>query len=340
MVREKVPESESSGSHESPRRGVRATPFGDTAIAYRQMGWAPIPVARSGAKAPLAIGITGHKGIDLTLDELAVMSVRKRNANVGIRLPWGIIGIDVDAYNDRNGGRTINQLTFKLGDLPLTWKSTSRMPEDRMSGIYLFRAPRRREWIWKTNLGRESGVDIIQFHHRFVMAANSVHISTGRRYMWWLNGERVCSPYPDELPMLPVEWAAYLKLSRSYAIPSVATGKEAESWFCTVSDGPMCDLMSKKATLGLTEIRNAGLNGGLHDTMTRITTYLCRSAAEGHKGLGQALAMLHSEFVVAHRHRGLEAEWGRAIEGARSQAATQQQYAVDPCAELSDLNAS
>ena len=128
------------------------------APAYRGLGWTgTIPVARSGSKAPLARGITGHAGTDLSDAELVAMIRRHRAANLGLRLSLTELGIDVDAYDGRAGATTLRSLEARLGPLPLTWRSTSRAPEDPVSGIYLFHAPREADWAWVTNLGEASG---------------------------------------------------------------------------------------------------------------------------------------------------------------------------------------
>lgn len=319
------------------KRGVAVCPFGNYALVYKRAGFAPIPVARSGAKAPLVQGITGYKGTDLTRDELAGMVREFRRANIGLRLDWDEIGIDVDAYDGRNGARTLARLEAKLGPLPKMWRSTSRMPADEVSGIYVFRAPRRDSWTWITNLGSDSGIEIIQRHHRFVTAAPSVHVSTGRVYGWWRKAGQNWTmdeiPWGD-WPLLPVEWARYLRSSRAYAVPSVAASAEAAEWFRAVSGGPACEFMEKAARKGAAEIRSANEYGGLHDTMTRVTTYLCRSAAEGHRGLASALGEAEAAFLASSRRRGLAAEWAGAIGGAKAQAAAWRQSRADPCTEL------
>lgn len=315
------------------KRGKVARPFADSAWAYHDQGWAPIPVARSGAKAPLVSGITGHLGTDLTRDQLERMAVKYAKANVGLRLGWDILGIDVDAYDGKNGSRTLHQLTVRLGPLPFTWKSTSRMPEDRVSGIYLFRAPRRPEWSWVINLGETSGIDIIQFHHRFAVVAPSIHVDTGRRYMWFLGNTRTRAPSPGDLPLLPVDWARYLRSAQRYRVSLVATDEATEKWYREHDHGPACELMRQAARDGAAEIKQADRNGGLHDTMIRVVTYLCRNAAEGHRGLSYAINAVRDAFTGSGRPRSLANEWTSAIYSAKQKAAALPQSREDPCTE-------
>jgi hypothetical protein len=208
------------------------------------------------------------------------------------------------------------------------------MSEDPVSGIYLFYAPRRRDRGWVTNLGPDSGIEIIQRHHRFVCAPPSIHVTTGRVYRWWRGTRAAEWPTPGELPILPVGWARYLRSQRPYALPSVATSLEAAAWYGRVSDGAMCEAMKTATEKGCAEIRSASAYGGLHDTMTRVTTFLCRSAAEGHRGLARALDDVEGAFLSSSRSRGLSGEWERAVSGAQAQAARWRQSRTDPCVEL------
>lgn len=322
--------------------GKNARPFGESASDYREWEWPGIiPVATHGAKAPLIPGVTGHLGQDLDDEQLLIIVRRYPWANIGLRLPWGIIGLDVDAYDGRAGAATIRNLERRLAPLPETWRSTSRMPEDGVSGIYLFRAPRRPESLWVADLGVGSGVEIIQWHHRFVTAPPSRHNETGRRYRWWYGSDRAEIPSPGDLPLLPVEWGRYLRSSKRYdRILTVSEPEAAQQWFLAVGGGKMCSLMKAASASAVSEIRLANQAGGLHDTMTRAVTHLCRNAAEGHRGLARALDALEAVFCSSSRRRGLRAEWLGAVAGAKRQASAREQVQRDPCRELRGINST
>ena len=268
------------------KRGVKRYPFRDGAPGYRELGWTGvIPVTRRGTKAPLYAGITGHDGEDAD-DKLLTFLVRKYGwGNIGLRLMFHIIGIDVDDYDGKGGGRTLRSLNGRLGPLQTTWRSTSRAPEDMVSGIYLFRAPRKPGWLWVSDLGTGSGIEIAQHHHRFATVAPSLHNVTGRPYAWWRGDRPVSAPRPEELPLLPVDWARYLLSSRKYRAGGTATPVETAEWYGRVSAGPMCAGMEKSARDAAGKVRAAAELGGLHDALIAVVTHLCLSAAEGHTGL-------------------------------------------------------
>lgn len=317
------------------KRGVKQYPFRNGAPGYRELGWTgTIPVSRSGTKRPLYAGITGADGTDAD-DELLTFLIRKYGwANIGLRLMFWIIGIDVDAYDGKNGGRTLRSLNGRLGPLQTTWRSTSRAPEDMVSGIYLFRAPREPDWLWVSDLGTGSGIEIAQYHHRFATVAPSLHNVTGRPYAWWRGDRPVPAPRPEELPLLPVDWARYLLSSRKYRAGGSATPTEAAEWWSRVSGGPMCAGMDRSARTEAGKIRAAAETSGLHDKLIAAVTHLCRNAAEGCTGLERALNVVESEFSQARRSRNLRAEWEGAVSTAMANAAAGKQEMKDSCREL------
>jgi hypothetical protein len=320
------------------RRGVKRYAFRDGVPVYRPLGWTgTIPVTTHGTKAPLYAGITGAEGSDAD-DELLSFLIRKYGwANIGLRLPWDVIGIDVDAYDGRNGGRTLRRLSGILGPLPTTWRSTSRAPEDAVSGIYLFRAPRKPDWLWTGDLGVGSGIEIAQYHHRFATVAPSLHNVTRRPYMWRRGEREATAPRPEELPQLPLDWARYLLSSRKYRAGGTATPAEAAEWWSRVSGGPMCAGMERSARTEARKLREAAAGSGLHDALIVAVTHLCRNAAEGCTGLNRALNIAETEFSRARRSRDLRAEWQSAVGTAMANAAGGKQSARDSCREMAGL---
>ena len=55
-------------------------------------------------------------------------------SNLGLRVNYGQIGIDVDAYDAKTGGRTLVEAESRWGPLPPTYRSSSRIDDD-VSGI-------------------------------------------------------------------------------------------------------------------------------------------------------------------------------------------------------------
>lgn len=323
---------ERSEVNSARKTGQRAYPFRVSALGYRELGWPGIiPVTRHGTKAPLYAGITGHDGIDADEKLLAELIRTYPQANIGLRLPFDIIGLDIDAYDGKGGARTLRSLSGRLGPLSTTWRSTSRAPEDMVSGIYLFHAPRKSGWKWVSDLGVGSGVEIAQYHHRFATVAGSLHNSTGRPYRWWRGDREAPAPAPRDLPTLPVAWGRYLLSSRRYRAGGTASGPETAEWYGRVSGGAMCDGMERYARSEAGKVRAAAELGGLHEALRKATFRLCLSAAEGHTGLARALRVVETEFGRARRGRNLRAEWEGAVKSAMGLAAAAKQDTEDPC---------
>ena len=178
---------------------MSASGYAKAAPVYHERGWAPLPLPK-GAKTAPPSGTTGAAGRWPTLDEVVAWSSENPNGNIGLRLPKGVVGIDVDDYANKGGGATLAQLEAEHGKLPPTWTSTSRGLG--VSGIRLFRVPE--DVVFPGVLG--PGIDVIQHHHRYVVAAPSIH-PTGEQYAWYNpEGVRGKGPAVADLPALPEAW--------------------------------------------------------------------------------------------------------------------------------------
>ena len=105
--------------------------------------------------------------------------------HVALRVEYGQIGIDVDAYEPKTGGRTLEEAE-SVGALPPMWRSTARIDDD-VGGIRVFRVPVGvffRSVIAFKNHGL-ADIEIIQPHHRYVTAWPSIHPKTGQQYRWF-----------------------------------------------------------------------------------------------------------------------------------------------------------
>ena len=228
-------------------------PFDTFAVAWAEKGWEVLPMS-PGAKVLLAKGITGYNGVQLSLDEVrqaiagdlsysrpdhpdgpALTHPWQPNRNLGLRMPPGVIGIDVDAYDGKKGAVTLAELEDKAGArLPVTWVLTAR--DDRSSGIRLFRVPP------DTKLADQTDIEMIQRHHRYAMAAGSMH-KTGRLYRLlrsdtWTDSAVI--PHVDELPMLPGAWVKLLKAkdqTREFSGVVVQSDEHVQRWLLDHSAG-------------------------------------------------------------------------------------------------------
>ena len=115
----------------------------------------------------------------------------KPDGNLAIRLPRDVIGIDVDDYDGKTGAATLAEAQKRWGELPPSYRSSAR--SDGVSGIRLYRIPEGAalaESIKFSELGL-GGIEICQFHHRYVMCWPSIRDDLGGSQYCW---------YPDEMP--------------------------------------------------------------------------------------------------------------------------------------------
>lgn len=171
-------------------------PYQLMAQPYLDNGWFPIPL-KPKDKPPYESGYTGRKNpfpnenrqTEMVEDWLGRVD---QQANIGVWLRDGIIGIDVDDYIDKGkvdektgkpkiktGMKTLRALEQKLGKLPPTWISTAR--SDGKSGIRMYQIPKGLAWPGKAG----NDIDVIQHGHRFAVVYPSHHPEVGGTYQWY-----------------------------------------------------------------------------------------------------------------------------------------------------------
>lgn len=190
-------------------------PYASSFGAYRKNGWKgvlPLPARRK--KWPPK-GYTGEAGdwpSPADMHQWATEYPEYQGGNIALRVPEYVIGIDVDAHSGKTGGATLTEAERRWDPLPPTIRSTSRT--DGVSGIRLFRIPagvrlRDRIQFAELNLGH---IEIVQVHHRYVVAWPSAHEDTGDTYRWLdADGNEVGIPSPEDLPPLPDAWIKSLR---------------------------------------------------------------------------------------------------------------------------------
>jgi hypothetical protein len=151
-------------------------------MEYWRKGWYPLPLP-TGQKAPPPSGFTGYHPPPTLADVERWLETEDEKSNIGIRVPDGIIGIDVDAYPPKKGGASLQQLTERLGALPPSWTLSARA--DGISGIRFFTIPKGKHWPGDI----APDIQIVQFRYRFAVAAPSRHpkIQDGV-YKWYPPG--------------------------------------------------------------------------------------------------------------------------------------------------------
>jgi hypothetical protein len=175
-----------------PDDGESNTPFRDYAEKYYAAGWIPLRLDPR-EKEPPPNKTTGRHPIP-SWDIIKSWIKTAKDHNIGVRMPDGMVGIDVDAYKE--GGRErLAELQRDLGPLPVTWVSSAR--SDDVSGIRYFRIPPGLHL--PGNFG--TGIDVIQFRHRYSVVAPSIH-PNGERYKWYAPGKAIDGQGTCEPPVL------------------------------------------------------------------------------------------------------------------------------------------
>lgn len=303
-------------------------PFKDAAWAYRKAGWiGTIPLPPK-SKQLTKKGWTGHEGaMPSGADVAEWIEIEPAGSNIALRMPHGVVGIDVDDYGSKHGAATLDALIEKWGPLPPTWRSTAR-PGGR-SGIYFFRVPHGLWWPGK--LG--DAIEVVVFQYRYAVVWPSWNPDACAQYQWYPDPEFVYTvdadgsamrlPHVDELPELPGAWVEgitsgeALTIERKAALPHGGMAK----WIDANSHDGECHMMAGDVMQALADFQH----GARHDALLSATMRPIRQANGGHRGLRPALAQIRLAFERAaadptrgseRDDRALEAEWNRAIEGA------------------------
>lgn len=285
------------------------SPYADVASTYLDAGWSPIRLPFE-SKEPPPTGYTGYLGRYADADDVARWS--RGRANVGLRLPETVIGIDVDHYGDKSGGATLRAAEDRLGPLPPTWRSTSR-DADLTSGIRFYRVPAGRQWADEVG----PAVELIHHGHRYAVVAPSLH-PEGRSYLWFDPDGFPADDLPavDDLPLLPDAWVAELDRGAvGERIAKVDLDKgDAGQWLQALPDGEPCRVIA--GALADAEREFAG-NAARHGIGLRYSQKIVRYGEQGHVGAAVALDTLEAMWRTALSHRSPgEGEWERMVTGA------------------------
>jgi hypothetical protein len=274
--------------------------YARAAPIYRNHGWTSALPLPEHAKFPPPEGYTGAAGVDPDDQQIAQWCEKAPDGNIALRLPDGIIGIDIDAYADKHGDASLLALEAVLGALPATWKSTSRPLG--VSGIRLYRVPPGRY-----NDKPAPSIEIIQHHHRYVVVMPSVH-PEGRPYVWFDedNAEQHRPPRPEDLAELPDTWLEQLRERPRTDAAYEPRPHQVDDWTPAVTRAFTKALMD--------------MPGGRHDAAMVATMALCRLHSLEHPGARQAIDELGVRFRAAIGDRSTpaqaEREWNDLIAGA------------------------
>ena len=270
--------------------------YRDHALAILAAGYSPIPLAPATKDGNIPQGFSGYDGVMASRADVETWREDRPDDNVGARLPKEGIGLDVDAYNGKSGGTTFAGKVQEYGDLPLTWRVSSRFggDYDGVSGIRLYRLPE--EYVARASdpdagwIGGWAHVDLIRFGHRFVVAPGSIHDTRRTPYLVLdeTTGE-ITDRLPDvvDLPLLPASWCAALL----HGDEGRERRDKAESQWWT--DGKPCAAVLKRLGQALAELET-----GRHDTVMPNMLALTRLGEQGHAGVREAIDQLRGAFTM------------------------------------------
>jgi P4 family phage/plasmid primase-like protien len=256
--------------------------------------------------------------------------------NIALSPPKTVLGIDVDMYDGKAGAATLAAAIEEWGELPATWKSTSRTDG---SGIALFVIPEGLAWPGKLPQG--GGIELIRWDHRYMVVAPSLH-PEGREYVWVTpDGEVATDEFPEpseeNLPKLPESWVVGLTGGKKWSPREEADldPAEVQQWIEDRGDHALCAAMDRTLNKHLVELRKSGGDGGAHEQMTNAVWSVVGDAQSGHRGLIKALVRLRKAFREATKDRRSEKEF--ASEWARSKAGAVQKVVAEGEPEDEDL---
>jgi hypothetical protein len=281
--------------------------YADVWEDYVAAGWTPVPLPRGRKKTPPrgTTGDTDYRFIPFRHNYREWADEFPRG-NVALVMPESVIGLDVDVYHD--GDMTLARLVREHGELPTTWESTSRAGED-WSGIKLFRVPEGTKLVREI----ETGIELLQWWHRYCVAWPSIH-PEGRMYEWWIGGTAVGIPKVSELPDLPPAWLKGLADNRTKASSrNNGYDGDVDDWL----DAHTAEWTPARARRVLREAERAFGGGACrHATMCSAQAALIRIGAAG-KPVQAALDELEGMFYAAlYGERDAESEFREALETA------------------------
>lgn len=286
--------------------------FGAHAHEYRHLGYSPLPVPR-GQKSEPPRGWTGYGAPYASQWDVQAWCEDKALWNVALRLPDGVLGLDVDAYEGKLGEQTMLDAIKRHGRLPSTVMITSRA--DGVSGIRLFRVPLGRAWA--DELG--TGVELIHHGHRYVMGPGSLHPEGGTyRCLWTMTRQQCGLLAAEELPELP---AMYVRELDRGSVDERGAKIELDDAEVKSFVESMSSRQPSRYLQGLlAEAQNdLGAGGSRHNITRQLVLKIVRAGEQGQAGARTAFDTAQNMFATAvagERGRDLAGEWSRLVVGA------------------------
>ncbi|MFC9765608.1 bifunctional DNA primase/polymerase [Rhodococcus jostii] len=279
---------------------TQVSPYADHARKYWSLGWrSPLPTTKPRTKSPIPAGYTGRDGVEPSSADVQAWTEDKPMSNVALRVPLDVVGIDVDAYGDKSGGRTLAHSEGLWGALPPTWISTSRI--DGISGIRFYRVPAGTRLKNEIKFRAESlgHIEIVQHTHRYAIVAPSIH-PEGRVYRWVMpDGTDAVGelPNPADLPDLPERWLQNLVDVEPHTNGAWLGPMNIRTELDNMPAGTPGEDVTTRLDVALSDL--AGAAGSRHDSTLKHVAALARLGDEGCLGVKEALIRLGDAFADA-----------------------------------------
>lgn len=180
--------------------------FIDYAIEYASRGWAVFPL-REKDKKPIA-GSKGFKDATTDINKIREWWSKNPNYNIGIatgQVSKGLIVIDLDVDDDKNGLESLNDWQIENGCFPQSWQTVT----GRGGTHLLFTSDKP----VRSHVGCLKGVDV-RAEGGYIVAPPSIH-PNGNRYEWeW---------YKGDCELLPIDETVEFFLAGGYAGSNTST---------------------------------------------------------------------------------------------------------------------
>lgn len=270
--------------------------FQDAWPIYRRLGWTGVLPLRPGTKYPPPDGFTGWDGIDPSAADCAEFEQLDRyrsTRQTALRMPPTVVGLDVDAYDDRTGAATLAEAERRGGPLPAGPWSSAR--DDGVSGIRLYRVPDGTVLV--ANMAfpemKIGHVELIQRHHRYALAHPSTHPKTRTPYTWRGTAGPDVPPAVADLPALPESWLH--ALAGTGLLGERAQPERVARFLGDLPPGAVCDAVRAAVRTADVGLRVPVVSR--HDDMLVHVLRLLRLGERGHTGVPSALSALRTVFV-------------------------------------------
>jgi putative DNA primase/helicase len=300
---------------------------------YRDAGWlGTLPLGSApGRKSPPPGGFTGHGAPYPDGGDIGMwLSGPEAERNIGLRMPAGVIGLDIDAaYTkiengkavEKRGQDTLAELEAQYGPLPPTWVSSARPAP---SGIRFYRVPESldgRPINWPGEAGKF--IEIIQPGHRYAVAWPSTNPDADGAVYEWRHElyDFVVPPSPGDLTPLPDAWLRGLALPYDRTDKADLADAALAGWWTQLRPGDPCPVIHSVWTRAANSLRTDA--GSRHETARDALRALLGAGGSGHRGAARAAEQLAEVFGAAvGPDRMASGEWQRLISGAVKLAAT------------------